>query len=201
MFEDRMTSRQNTSLADAVLASRISASLGGNARDVQIRHARNVHSRDFQTNDFVMLGTVRANPWLSLFEQRLNFHFGAADADSPTVIRNRVPRGGERIEYAPANANDNAGSSYALVAVVSNLANRGRVLMIGGTAMAAMEEAGEYMLDPASLDDMTRLLGDPVGLESFELLFEVSAFEGTAKGAKLVAHRVKRTDRTGSNPP
>ncbi len=191
-FSTRLSNRQHTSIGDAALATRI-AKAAECADCVRLRHARNLHAQDFRADDFILLGMVRPNPWISLFEQQLNFYSELAEASAPSLIHNRNPKPGEQTLYAPANNDDNAGLSYARVALVPNLARTGKVLLIGGTSMVAMEEAGHFLLNPASLDSLRKLLGEPAGLGYFELLFEVTALEGTGKGARLIAHRTSLT--------
>ena len=62
-------------------------------------------------------------------------------------------------------------------------------------ALAALEEAGNYLADPASLLKLRERLGirEVSRLEYFELLFEAAAMQGASKGARLIAHRVAQT--------
>ena len=190
-FAKRLATRQSASLADVSIAAKIVASAGEHRDKVRFLHPRNIQTRIFHSDDSLILGGVRSNPWVSLYEQQLNFQFGSGDINRQVEIINRNPQPGERSIYIPDGDDDSAGRSYARVALVKNLTNTGKLLLLGGTSMAATEEAGNYMLNPASLAKLKVLLNtnSPSQLEYFELLFEVVVLDGASKGAQVIAHR------------
>lgn len=188
-FFNRLLQNKLTSIADAELASRIVRSAGEHHVDARLRQARDVIVRDFHSDNLVIIGGPRTNPWTQLLESSLNFRFEIAPQTSLREIVNQAPRAGENRRYS--DESPGPGTSYARVAVVPNLAKSGKVILIGGTKTAATEAAGDYVLSPSALGGIASALGtaDLSQLESFELLLESSQLAGTPSQTKLLSWR------------
>ena len=189
-FFNRLLQNRLTSIADAELASRIVRSASEHHVDVRLRHARDLIVRDFHSDNVVIIGGPRTNPWTQLLEQTLNFQFEIDPHTNLREIVNHSPRPGENPRYS--DGSPKVGVSYARVAVVPNLGKSGRVFLIGGTKMAATEAAGDFILAPAALGPIQKSLQAPdlSGLESFELLLEISQLDGTPRQTRLLSWRV-----------
>lgn len=187
---ERIASRQYTSLADARLVAHIARSAELTGRRLQVRHARNMNIRDFQEASAILLGSVRSNPWVELFEESLNFRFDYDHGTGLPLVRNRSPRPGEAPVYQAADGA--VRDAYAVVSLVDNLSKKGKVLMIAGTGLEATEAAGEFILDTttaAALVDELKLRNGQ-SLRNFEVLLRTSVIEGTPKRATVIAHRI-----------
>jgi hypothetical protein len=136
------------------------------------------------------LGSVRANPWVELFEERLNFRFEYDPATGSPLFRNRSSLADEaplyRAEYGETS------KAYAVVSLVDNLSMDGKVLMIAGTGLEGSEAAGEFILDPGTAEQLIRQLGLRSGgrLRNFEILLRTAVVGGTPAKAELIAHRL-----------
>jgi hypothetical protein len=181
----------NTGLADTVIAATIAESAGRHRDSIRVRHARNVTARDFYAENFVLIGGTRANPWTRMFEDSLNFAFSLDPASGAASIANRKPSPGELPLYPPTRP---FRCGYGRVAVVPNLSQSGKVVLIAGTDMASTEGAGAFMLDPSSLEILHSALHTTNldALKSFELLLETATVEGTPLKARLLAFRLQK---------
>ena len=94
-----LAGRQYTSLADVMFVSKIMQLTGGFKQNVVLTYARNLNIRDFKASNFVLVGSPRANPWVELFEPKMNFLFDFDTKVGRPFFRNRSPRHGEQAVY------------------------------------------------------------------------------------------------------
>ncbi len=125
-----LTHSRYTSLNDADVVGRCSYWGSILGAKVDVRYARYMHVRDFQQENFVIVGSRRGNPWVSLFEPVLNFSL-EQDPDSRIFhIKNRNPKPGELRSYEPASAPDGSSVGYVDIALLPNLGGTGSVLLL-----------------------------------------------------------------------
>jgi hypothetical protein len=182
---------RTSSLADVVIVAKVAESAGRHHSRVRVRHAREVLSRDFQADNFIIIGGVRANPWAGLFESGLNFRFQINPKDGRGEIVNLKPRPGELPLYTNRLGVGRSGTVYARVALVPNLAHNGSVLLIAGVTAPGTEAAGDFMVDPNSLPILERALhvSNLVDESQFEVVLEASVLEGAPRQIRLIAVR------------
>lgn len=193
LFWDLLGTRQLSNIGDVGAATRILVSMQGCGTNVAVRNARNMTARDFMRGNFVLLGSAYSNPWAHLFsDRRLNFHFASDEPGGESEIRNLLPHPEESGVYSSRGRMWEGGVSYAHIALVSNLTNTGRVLLVAGISMEATEAAAGYLLNPSSHKEIMKILSIAAAAHSpdFELLLETMALEGTPNSARLIAHRV-----------
>ncbi len=176
-----------TRLGDLTLLASIERTAGQRV-PILVRDARDVSLRDFQSGWHVVLGNPYSTPWVSLFEDQLEFR-SVRDKSHGVGFLNHKPRPGETGLYSAANAEREDGVGYARVAFVPNSSGRPGVLLIGGINMVSMEAAGDFLAHPDSIRLALAALGldrlDP--LPYFELLLQTRALDNTPQGAKIVA--------------
>jgi hypothetical protein len=91
--------QQTTSIGSATLGSRLAvfgAQVGGIPA---IRYPRHVNAREFNTDNFILLGSRLSIPWDELFESSLNFPLTSDAATRTFYLRNRSPKPGEPAEF------------------------------------------------------------------------------------------------------
>lgn len=186
IFAQRAAQRRFTSLASVTTTYRI-AQLAGNDRNrIAILSARDFNIRQMKSDNVVLLGSTRANPWVELMEDRLNFHFAFDQKSRFAYFENKQPRAGEARTY-PAGP----GISYCQIAFLSNLGKTGNVLVISGTETEGTEGGGEFITSERSL----ALLQSLVSLNRnghfpfFEILLKSSRVGGATPGFSIVAVR------------
>ena len=182
--------RQFTSFADVILASRFQEIAGPYRDRVQIRYARNLHLRDFKSGHYILLGSSRSNPWVELFDERRNFQAGFDPASQSPLFRNRHPQAGEQPVYLTQGSGGRTGETWGLVALLPQPERNGNVLIVEGTNMEGTEAAGEFLTNPDSLESLARRL--PPGAEYFEVLLRLTAMAGTPRNTEIAAVRVLR---------
>jgi hypothetical protein len=180
---DHLRGRQITSFADVEILAKVLQTHPSVGQRIELRHARFMRTRDFKTENFVIMGSFTSNPWNRLFDSSLNFAI-----DPSKGIRNLNPRKGEP-DYWPAI--EARGIAPARIALLDNLTGTGFVLTISGVSMEATEGAGEFLLRPDSVATVLHTLGLRPGesLPRFEIILETSALQGTARATRIVAAR------------
>jgi hypothetical protein len=133
-------------------------------------------------DNIILLGSSIANPWVSLFEERLNF-VAISDKNGFTTMLNRKPLGSEKPVYVPT---DSVG--YCVVAYQPNLTNSAKVLLIQGTSSEAVEAAGDFILSEEQLERFYQRQGRNK-LEYFEVLLKTSQVRGTPLHIEVIATR------------
>lgn len=160
------------------------------AIQMQMHTARSVRLSDFKTEDsFVLFGSPRSNPWVHLFEDQLDFTFEFDPVRKAEYVRNRHPQKGESEAYIPTAEGWETGHAFAIVALVANPEQGGKVLLLAGSNAEATEAAGKLATDG---DAISRILGG-AGIDSrgamrrFEILLRVSTMAGSPNTYELVA--------------
>jgi hypothetical protein len=189
--------RRCTSPADVNLSLRfleLSKSLGGRLNP---QYARNISVRDLRDTNAVLIGSRRSNPWVELFEARMNFVLVPARQSGAPVFRNRSPQPGEPATFAMPGKFDVDVSeqrqvdAYALVAMVPNLSGQGVVLLVEGLTMEGTEAAGETVTNPESLGALLRHIGHKAGapVRPFEALLKLTSVPGGYANSQVIAFR------------
>jgi len=189
----RYTGRRHTSMADVNLARKISLLAGTRPEKLQVMQARDLQSRQLATDQAILLGSKDANPWVELFEDKMNFKYTFTRRPSPQMlIVNLKPRA----EEEPVYRKDEAAArripgGYCVVARLPNLSGKGKVLLIGGTEMEATEAGGDVLLNESSLATLAKMLGLRRGeaFPDFEALLGTRRVGGTSPQAEFLAVR------------
>jgi hypothetical protein len=156
---------------------------------VTVRHPRQVSVRDFVDDNVILLSGPFANPWVQLFEPKLNFRV-VQDTNHVVYVQNVSPESGERAEYR--NRLDGAKNiTYARLAYMPNLGGKGRVLLIGGPSSPLMELIGSAASNPEFLRQLADRFGasDPEKLPFCEMLLEVEEIAGAPVTTRIVGAR------------
>lgn len=176
----------------------IAANIAGIAHDVRgsldVHNARNIRLADMEKDDnFIFLGSPLSNPWVSLFDNQLDFRFEFDPTAHPQGIHNLHPRPQEQEHYLAtrvfATSEGNTGQSYAIVAFLQNPSQAGQVLLLAGETAEGTEAAGKLVTD---LPRITGVLHDCGATQKgrpqhFELLLHLSSIAGSSSTTEVVA--------------
>lgn len=186
----RLMNRQFTSIADARLVERLTR-LASAHGPTEVLHARQVESQHFQGGSNVVLsGPRRANLWVDLFEERLNFRTHFDESTRVVSFTNAAAAAGEEARYATSWVE----GGHCRVAFLPNLDRSGNVLIVSGTDMPATD-AG---VDLITRDVWVRRLYDTLGAESrrqlpyFEVLLRARRVSEATPEFEIVAHRIHK---------
>ena len=155
-----------------------------------IRYARDLRSDELKEGNVILIGGVNANPWVQLFDQKLNFTLDFVSEERSFIIRNRTPLPGEpsNFSYGPENWSQ---ISYGLIALRPNLTGSGSVLIIEGVAAAGLQGAAEYLMSEAHMASLMPQITDARGnLRPFEILFRTNNVGASATKTEVVGLRV-----------
>ncbi len=136
----------------------------------------------------MLLGARWANPWVELFQARLNFPPLFASAQRREHIVNRNPVGTEQASYVD-HERDGQRWSYS-VSFVARLNEQGHALLVGGTTSAGTEGAIDFVMHEQRFGQLLRNIkkGDPI--PHFEVLLHTGNAAGNARQSELIGFRV-----------
>lgn len=185
-FAQRAAQRRFTSLGSVTTAYRIAHLAGGTDGHVSIHSARDFNIRQMKSDNVILLGSSRANPWVELISDRLNFRYGFDQKSRYSYFENLAPRAGEAARYATDST-----VSYCHVAFLPNLGHTGNILSIAGTEVEGTEGGGEFVTGERTLAQLGRFAHiDAAGrLPYFEVLLKSTRVGGAAPGFHIVAYR------------
>jgi hypothetical protein len=191
---NEVASRRYTSVADANLASKIPVVAASFGRQTRLRFARHMDVHDLSGGSVILVGSRRANPWVELFESRLQYAFGYNTETHRPFFENKSPKPGE--SPILSRGNDPLRDTYAVVAMFPHPSGKGHILIIEGLSMEGTDAAGEFLLNPQSCDLLARRMRSELGGtdKPFEALLRLTPVAGGSANARLVSLHAIRTD-------
>jgi hypothetical protein len=154
-----------------------------------IRYARDLHVSDLNEGNTVLIGGPNSDPWVTLFNDRVNFRHVDNIAQQIGYFENLQPAPGEQAQYINTYANQNLG--YVDIALTQNLSQSGYVLLINGADMQANEAAARFRLHGRLPAEISSLLNRK-DVRYFELFLRSKHIAGEADNTfELVAFRIK----------
>lgn len=181
-----IASRRNGSLGDFLVAERVLALEPGSPR-LHVQYAREFRPDAVQSDNLILIGSSRSNPWCKLFEDRLNFTVGYDLDSNEMLVKNRNPRPGESATYVTPVA-PSGSTGFAVIDSIPNDDQSANVLIIAGTTSEATEAAGDFLTSEDSLRSFQEQL-KVRRLPYFELLLKTTKLAGTPLAAQIVAYR------------
>ena len=161
-----------------------------NSQKVDVQMAREIEPQDLSNDgNFVFLGSPRSNPWVSLFDDQMDFRF-EHDPDSNEFIRNVHPLPNES---ALMKMDASKTSSYSIIAFLRNPDAHGSVLILSGLDIEGTQAAGRLVSDPIRMSSILHNcgLGDNAASPYFELLIHSQIIAGDSTNTEVVAcHRI-----------
>jgi hypothetical protein len=190
-LEDLRTQRY-TSMVDLNITSKL-VQLPDVVQDhLIIRYARDLRMDDLKDGNAILLGAIHTDPWVSLLQEKLNFQFSCGKHVDDCFILNTHPAAGERSVYRIA-PDDPSHETYAIVALLPNLGQTGKILLIEGLNVAGTEAAANLVLDDPT---MRSILGQiklhDGSLKPFELLIETKTVDAQALPAQVICRRLSK---------
>jgi hypothetical protein len=184
----RALSQRHTPMADVALSGRILLLHARHGLDADVMLARDATPRHLEGHNTVLSGPRRANPWIDLFEPRLNFRSRFDEASRHAHFENVAPEPGEPPTYTVQYGV----RGFCRVAYLPSLDGRGSVLIVSGTDMTSTEVGTEFITSEHWVERLrTRLrVGPHDRLPYFEVLLGSALVVNSASTPELIAHRV-----------
>lgn len=194
-FADYISNSTLTSFADVANAVSLVKIAGPAQKQVSVRSARDLKIRDLDHENYVFIGSPASNPWVSLFQDKLNFRESeAAVGNSTKAFVNTNPLPGEQARYEGLRWTGTEGDDYAAIALLPNLTRDGSVLILQGLQQEGTEAAGRFLIEADNRHQLQRALGIPIsdnfaGNVWFEALIRSRTVSGAPNSTSLVAVR------------
>jgi hypothetical protein len=182
--------RQYTSYADLAIARRILFLNPACESQVSIVFARSFQARAAATNNVILLGSRRSNPWVQLYADQLNFPIDYDETTHRSVVRNRNPRAGEASTYTVQGEGAGIKDGYAVIAYLPNTQRSAKALILAGTHTEATEAVGRLATTESSLRPALARIAGNGPIPHFEALSKTRRFGGTPQQIDLIAWRV-----------
>ena len=197
-----ITWREQTNYGDTLASQMLVELARARGRSVVIEFPRRVHFSDFKgrnkRRNVVLLGNTRGNPWVELFEPRMNFLFRYDHGSGTPYFVNRDPQLGEQPEYRRGGQDGHSDETYAVVAVTPNLSGEGYALIIAGGDDSGSDAARDFLFGGTPYQNLLPSLELSSDRPSpyFEVLLKTSRIGGLGSGTEIVAFR-----RIADGPP
>jgi hypothetical protein len=184
-----LASRRYTSIVDLDIVKQLTRIADAQRAGLDLSYARDVNVNDFKDANVVLIGAAAANPWVELFEPKMNFVFADARIRQYTVL-NRTPTGTEPAKWI-ANYDDPQHRVYGVVGFLPNLGGTGNGLLVEGTSMAGTQCAWDFVADDSSfLPFVNRIRRSDGSLPHFQLVLESTNLTGSAVKRSIIAWRI-----------
>jgi hypothetical protein len=184
-----------TSFADVADAVSLVKIAGPLQKQVAVRSAKDMKIRDLDHGNYIFIGSPASNPWVSLFQDKLNFRESEAlVGKSVKAFVNTNPLPGEQARYEGLRWTGTEGDDYATIALLPNITQDGSVLILQGLQQEGTEAAGRFLVDAENRQQILHALGIPAseritGNLWFEALIRSRTVSGAPNLTTLVAIR------------
>ena len=181
-----IVSRHNGSIGDFRVAQQILA-LDRVSSTIHLQFARDYMPYSIKQNNVILIGSRKSNPWVHLFDDRLNFTIEYDSNLIQNYVANRKPQAGEQVIYA-APIDPYASVGYSVIAYLPNPSHTGNAILLAGTNSEATNAAGEFLTSEESLEKLQNTL-HVREFPYFEALLKTTHLSGTSFNAEIVAFR------------
>jgi len=194
-LNDYISNSTLTSFADVADAVSVIKMAGPLQKQAFVRSAKDLKVRDLDHENFIFIGSPASNPWVALFQDKLNFRESeAAVGKSVKSFVNTHPLANEQAQYQGLRWTGMEGEDYATIALLPNITHDGSVLILQGLQQEGTEAAGRFLAEP----DNRRLLENALGIQLsdaknqnvwFEALIRSRTVSGAPNSTTLVSVR------------
>lgn len=149
--------------------------------------ARFCSADSIKRSNLILIGGKKANPWVFLFEDEMNFSLDQQNDSLLMFVTNRKPQAGEKDKYFEFSARKET-MGYSIVAYLPNPSHTGSVVVLAGTSSDATNAAAEFLTTEEQMDKFRKMLHTE-NFPYFEVLLSTSQLSGTSFHAEVVAYR------------
>lgn len=164
-------------------------------KQVFVRSAKDLKVRDLDRENYVFIGSPASNPWVALFQDKLNFReTEAAVGKSIKAFSNTHPLAGEQAQYQGLRWTGMEGEDYATISLLPNMTHDGSILILQGLQQEGTEAAGRFLMDAENRHELQRALKIQVSETVndnvwFEALIRSRTESGAPNSTTLIAVR------------
>jgi hypothetical protein len=186
-FARQFVGRVTTAMSDVQVARDFGVLASDRHLALTIINARDVSSSLVSSMNTILLGSRRANPWVGLFEDQMNFRTDYQESPPSVQFVNESPQPGEEKNYRAEWRK----TGYCRIAFLPNPRHTGNVLLISGSDVISTEAGGRFIAAEASMLQLRQKLGLKAGrpMTHFELLLRTQIVNSTVPWFEIVACR------------
>ena len=184
-----------TSFADVADVVSLLKMAGPLQSQVSVRYPRDLRIRDLDHENYIFIGSPASNPWVSLFQDKLNFRESEGSVgNSAKAFANTHPQPGEQTRYEGLRWTGTVGEDYATIALLPNSTHDGSVLILQGLQQEGSEAAGRFLADEENRRQLQTALNIPATNSVtedvwFEALIRSRTVSGAPNSTLLIAVR------------
>jgi hypothetical protein len=194
-FGEYVSNSTLTSFADVADVVALLKMAGPLQSQVSVRYPRDLRIRDLDHGNYIFIGSPASNPWVSLFQDKLNFRESEGSVgNSAKAFVNTHPQSGEQARYEGLRWTGTVGEDYATISLLPNATHDGSVLILQGLQQEGSEAAGRFLADAENRRQLENALGIPAtnGPNEdvwFEALIRSRTVSGAPNSTTLIAVR------------
>lgn len=182
-FIDRVT----TSVSDVQVARDLGVLAAEKHLPLNVISARDLSSSRVSSQNVILLGSWRANPWAGLFEDQMTFQTDYQETPPSVRFINRSPLPGEQTTFQAEWRR----YGYCRVSYLLNPKHTGSILLISGSDVISTEAGGRFVTSEESMHALRQKLALKPGdaMPYFEVLLRTQVVNSTVPRFELVAYR------------
>lgn len=182
-----VVNRVTTSVADVEVARDFGVLAAENHTQLNLISARDMSTPLISSQNSILLGSRRADPWVGLFEDQMNFRTEYQESPPSMRFINTSPLPTEQKAYQPEWRR----WGYCRVTYLPNPRHTANVLLISGSDVISSEAGGRLLTTEETMQDLRRKLGlrGDVPFPHFEVLLRTEIVNNTVPRFELIAYR------------
>jgi hypothetical protein len=187
-----ISAAQLTSYANVFVSTTLVKLAGPHCDQLVIRGASDLDPRELEHGNYIFIGSPASNPWVSLFENKLDFEIVQDTIGGRSYFRNKKPRPGEQSVFQGLEHAGTEGEDFATISLLPNSRGPGSVLILQGLSHEGTEAAGLLLADPGDRAKLEQAIGvreDPRKPAYFEALIRARAVAGAPLTVDIVSTR------------
>jgi hypothetical protein len=187
-----LATRRYVSWVDLTLADQLRQVEAVSGAQYSIKFARDVHPEDFRNSNVILVGAPTYNPWVEIFDNRLNFHLRYDGECNSVSALNGKPEKGEPAEYLPAGEDPTHRGythGFGYIAVTTNLEDNGRVMLVEGSTIAGVDASLSFLINDSKMGPILKKASQRGGLGNFEVLLGANFLKSSSPDAQVLATR------------
>jgi len=150
--------------------------------------SRFFQAESVKTDNLILIGGKKANPWIYLFDDHMNFSLDFDTASGLGYVANRHPHPGEDASYTPSAQYPNGIVGYSVVDFLPNPSHNGNVIILAGTDSDATAAAAEFLTSEDELKKF-QTAAHVQKFPYFEVLLKTSRLNGTSLNSEILSYR------------
>ena len=168
----------------------VAAALGSGGK---LTFARDYSFQSLKSNNAVLFGNGRVNPWIEPFESSIGIRWQFDPAAQGYYPVDTWAATAAREKFHSTTEKRDGQDGYALVALLQNLRGNGRVLLLSATGGSALAVASDFLTNESSMKQLrSRLAGANGEFPAFEALLRTNR-DRTVQGISIeVCRSVRR---------